>query len=398
MDPIVVVGAGMAGGRAFDVLRKKSSAPVVLVGEEPLPPYNRPDLSKRCLVDDFDESRVLFHPVEHYSDDRTSFRAGTRAVRLEPDARRLTLDDGGELTYSTLLVATGGSPRRLPVPGADLPGIRYLRTLADANALRKRLGEARRVVIVGAGMVGLEVAAAARELGVEVTVVDVCDLPFAALGPEIGHGVLNSHSERGVQFHLGTTVGAFSGEGNADRVVFSDGKKIDADLVVVGIGIEPSTDWLGPAVDGAGGTLAVDSFGRTSLPDVYAAGDVTRWFHPHFGEIHTEHEAVAQNHGMRVAGNIGGAARPFTMIPYAWSDQYDHRLRTVGLASTSLSERQVSVTRADGGIATVFVREGELVGAATLDWPVFTSRLAKAMQAALPLPFTDSVVRELAAD
>jgi 3-phenylpropionate/trans-cinnamate dioxygenase ferredoxin reductase subunit len=398
-DPIVVVGAGMAGGRTFDVLRRKSRSPVVLIGEEKVPPYTRPDLSKRYLQDG-DEHRVLFHPVEHYESERTEFRAGRRAIGLDPDRHRVLLDDGSDQRYSTLVVATGGAPRRLPVPGADLPGVHYLRTLDDARALRAGLVPGQRLTVVGAGLVGLEIAAVAREAGLDVVVVDVCDLPFPLLGAELGERILASHRSRGVEFRMGTSVREFRGTERVREAVLSDGSPVATDIVVVGIGIVPGTDWLSSTLelDPPTGTVTVDSFGRTSASAVYAVGDATSWTHPHFGRIHTEHEAVAQNHGMRVAGNLVGVGKPFSMVPYAWSDQYHHRLRTVGLASTATSDRQVTVGGSDGRMATLFVRGPELVGAGILDWPAFTARLTRAMQAEAPLRLTSELIDELTAD
>jgi 3-phenylpropionate/trans-cinnamate dioxygenase ferredoxin reductase component len=400
MDPVIVVGAGMAGGRAFDALRKRSQAPVVLIGEEAHAPYNRPDLSKGFMLDQIEEDGVLFHSPAYYSGEGITFRSSTRAVRLEPDAHRLILGDDTELTYSRLLIATGGAPRRLAVAGADLPGIHYLRTIPDARGLRQALTTGQRLAVVGAGLVGLEIAAAARVLGLQVTVVDVCDMPFPLLGAELGQRLLVLHQNQGVGFRLGTTVSEFVGDERVERLVLSNGASIEADAAVVGIGIAPCTEWLaalfGP--DLVKGTITTDDLGRTSLPDVYAAGDVTTWAHPHFGQIHSEQEAVAQNQGIRVASNIVGTPRPFTMLPYAWSDQYHHRLRTVGLASVDASDRLIPLSGPDGAMASVFVRGDEIVGAASIDWLNFVARVTKAMQSGLPLHFRDSLLRDLAAD
>jgi 3-phenylpropionate/trans-cinnamate dioxygenase ferredoxin reductase component len=387
----------MAGGRAFDVLRKKSPTPVLLLGDEAVSPYNRPDLSKRYLLDQIDEDRLMFHARDHYGGENAAFRAATRAVGLDPDGHRIQLDNGAKLRYRQLLIATGGSPRRLAVPGAELPGIHYLRTLPDARALRDGLRKQPRVAVVGAGLVGLEIAAAARDLGLDVCVIDVCEMPFPLLGESLGREIQAVHETRGVAFHLGTTVAEFAGDGRLERVVLADGTVIVANLAVVGIGIAPTSQWLSPVLGAelANGTIPTDSFGRTSLPDVYAAGDVCRWIHPHYGELHTEHEAVAQNQGMRVAGNMAGEPKPFDMVPYAWSDQYENRLRTVGLASIESADTSRTFSGPGRAMATVYLRGDELVGAATLDWPAFMARITRALRARPGLGFDDRLLAEL---
>lgn len=399
MDPVVVVGAGMAGGRAFDALSRRSQAPVILIGEEHHPPYNRPDLSKGFLLGQADEEGILLHAREHYSGERLTFRASTRAVGLDPDVHRLFLSNGTDLRYAALLVATGGAPRRLTVPGHDLPGIHYLRTVLDARALQAALTAGPRLAIVGAGLVGLEVAAAARQLGLEVTVIDICDLPFPSLGADIGQRMYTLHQDRGVRFCLGTTVAEFVGSGRLQRIALANGACLDADAALVGIGIGPSTGWLAPVFGSelVKGTISTDVLGRTSIPDVYAAGDVTTWTHPHFGSVHSEQEAVAQNQGLRIAANIIGAPKPFTMLPYAWSDQYQHQLRTVGLASVEISDRLVTLNQPGGAMASVFVRGSEIVGAATIDWPDLLTRVTKAMHSGLPLRFDSGLLRDFAA-
>jgi 3-phenylpropionate/trans-cinnamate dioxygenase ferredoxin reductase component len=389
----------MAGGRAFEALRRRSKVPIVLIGEESGAPYNRPPLSKDFLLGRVEEEAIRFQPPEWYASDRDTFLTSTRAIGLDPEARVITLSDGSEIDYSAVLIATGGTPRRLAVPGDGLPGIHYLRTLPDAYALRAALAGGGDLVIVGAGLIGLEVAAVARQLGLAVTVVDITELPFPALGAELGQRMSLLHQTWGVRFRMGTSVAEFAGSDRLDHVVLADGTSLKADTAVVGIGIAPCTSWLAPVFGSelVGGAIRTGATGLTSFPDVYAAGDVTTWTHPYLGVVHCEQEAVAQNQGLRIAANMLGSPRPFAMVPYAWSDQYDHQLRTVGQANIDLCDSEVNLSGAGGAMASVYVRDNDIVGAATVDWPIFLSRVLKALQGA-PLPYRHSTVRGFAAD
>src|ERR687890_92496 len=280
--PFVVVGAGLAGAKAAETLREEGfDGPVVLVGAEPERPYERPALSKQYLLGSAGRDSVFVHEPGWYADHDVELRTGVRATRLDPAAHRLELDTGEELGYARLLLATGASARRLPVPGADLDGVRYLRTFADSDTLLTDLsGGGRNVVIVGAGWIGLEVAAAARHHGNAVTVVEPQPTPLhAVLGAEMGQVFARLHRAHDVDLFTGTTVREFGGRGDGVPAVVTDGHAgLPADVVVVGVGAIPNTDLAAAAGLEVDNGIVTDHALRTSAPDVFAAGDVTSAF------------------------------------------------------------------------------------------------------------------------
>ena len=280
--PFVVVGAGLAGAKAAETLRGEGfDGPVVLVGAEPERPYERPPLSKQYLLGRADRDSVFVHDAGWYAEHDVDLRTGVRAARLDPAAHRLTLDTGEELAYARLLLATGASPRRLPVPGADLDGVRYLRTLADADRLGTDLaGGGRRVVVVGAGWIGLEVAAAAQSHGNDVTVVEPQPTPLhAVLGAQMGRVFARLHRDHGVELLTDTVVREIRGSGGRVTTVVTDGHAgLPADLVVVGIGAIPNTALAASAGLEVDNGVVTDHALRASAVDVYAAGDVAASF------------------------------------------------------------------------------------------------------------------------
>ena len=332
----VIVGASLAGAKAAETLRTEGfDGRVVLIGEETERPYERPMLSKEYLRGDKPATKLYVHDEGFYADHDIELLTGTRVASLDLGAHEVTLQDGGRMPYSRLLLTTGATPRRLPLPGTDLPGVRYLRQMADSDALRAAITSAGRVVVIGAGWIGSEVAASARQLGAEVAIVAPEAVPLErVLGPELGGVYRNLHSEHGIDLHLSTQIEAIVGNGAAQGVRTTDGLVIEGDLVVVGVGVSPRDEL---ALD-AGLTLengiAVDEFLRTSAPDVFAAGDVAATWNPMYNKrIRMEHWANALNQGETAARNMLGQHTAYAKLPYFYSDQYDLGMEYNGYAS-----------------------------------------------------------------
>jgi 3-phenylpropionate/trans-cinnamate dioxygenase ferredoxin reductase subunit len=336
-EPFVIVGGGLAGAKAAETLRDEGfDGPLVLVGDEPEPPYERPPLSKDYLLGKAERAAAQVHDAGWYDAHRVDLRTGVRATGLDAQAHRLTLDTGDEVGYAKLLLATGSSARRLPVPGADLDGVRYLRTLADSDRLLADLsGGGRTVLIVGAGWIGLEVAAAARHHGNAVTVVEPQPTPLhAVLGPEMGKVFARLHRDHGVDLFTDTTVREFRGTGGRVESVVTDGHAgLPADVVVVGVGAVPNTGLAAAAGLEVDNGVVTDHALRTSAPDVFAAGDVASAFHPLFGRhVRVEHWANALNQGPAAARSMLGQDVSYERVPYFYTDQYDLGMEYSGLA------------------------------------------------------------------
>ncbi len=335
-ETCLIVGASLAGGRAAETLRQAGfDGRIVLVGEEPDRPYERPPLSKEFLRGAYPEAKLYLRPPEYYEQQRIELRLGTRAARLDPAARVVELDSGERLGFDRLLVATGARVRRLDVQGAGLDGVHHLRTRRDAERIRAEMAPGRRVVVVGAGFIGAEVAASCRTAGLEVTMLETAPVPLQrALGEEIGRLYAGFHREQGVDLRTGETVAAFRGGSRVEEVVTSGGARIGCDFAVVGIGVVPDTGWLAGSGLALGDGVVVDEYCETNLPGVFAAGDVASWWHPVLRErLRVEHFDNAQNQGATAARNMLGARVPYAPVPFFWSDQYDLRLQYVGHAS-----------------------------------------------------------------
>ncbi|HYX96767.1 MAG TPA: FAD-dependent oxidoreductase [Geodermatophilus sp.] len=374
-DPFVVVGAGLAGVKAAETLREEGfDGPVVLVGAEPEPPYERPPLSKQYLLGRADRDSAFVHDAGWYAEHDVELRTGVRATRLDPAAHRLTLDTGEELGYARLLLATGASPRRLPVPGADLDGVRYLRTLADADRLRTDLaGGGRRVVVVGAGWIGLEVAAAARSHGNTVTVVEPQPTPLhAVLGAEMGRVFARLHRDHGVELLTDTVVREIRGSGGRATTVVTDGHAgLPADLVVVGVGVVPDSRLAAAAGLEVDNGVVVDEALRSSAPDVHAAGDVAAAFHPLYGRhVRVEHWANALHQGPAAARSMLGQEVVFDRVPYFFTDQYELGMEYSGLAGPG--DTVVCRGDPDGGAFIAFwTADGRVTAGMNVDvWDV----------------------------
>ena len=323
----VIVGASLAGAKAAEALREEGFAGrVVLVGEETERPYERPPLSKGYLLGKDDRSKIYVHEEDWYRKNSVELRLGRRAASLHRDSNELELDDGQRIGYTKLLLATGASPRRLDVPGADLHGVLYLRRVDDSERLRQALRAGGRVVVAGAGWIGLETAAAAREYGCQVTVIEPQQAPLlAALGPEMGDYFASLHRRHGVDLRLDRGVAEIRGDaGRVTAVLTDSGAHIEADTVIVGVGITPNTELAeqaGLPVDN--GVLADQSM-RTEDPDVYVAGDIANAFHPVYQRpIRVEHWANALSQGPTAAKAMLGQQVAYDRIPYFFTDQYD---------------------------------------------------------------------------
>jgi 3-phenylpropionate/trans-cinnamate dioxygenase ferredoxin reductase subunit len=333
----VIVGASLAGAKAAEALREHGfDGRVVLVGAEEDRPYERPPLSKEYLRGEAGRERIYVHGESFYAENAIELRLGRLAIGLDTARHELELDDGDRVRYDRLLLATGAEPRRLALPGADLAGVYYLRSVADADRLRARLARAGRVVVVGAGWIGAEVAASARQRGLEVTIVAPDDVPLErVLGPEVGGIYRDLHTGHGVRMLMGTGVESFAGGGAVERVRTADGQELDCDLVVVGVGAQPRTglaERAGLAVDNG---IVVDEYLRTGVPDVFAAGDVANAQHPFYADaIRVEHWDNALHHGPLAARNMLGGAEPYDRLPYFFSDQYDAGMEYTGFART----------------------------------------------------------------
>ena len=331
----VIVGASLAGAKAAEALRHEGfDGRVVLVGEEAERPYERPPLSKDYLRGEAGREKVYVHDEGFYADQRIELRTSARVVAIEPAAGQVVLEDGGSLPYDRLLLATGAVPRRLPIPGSDLPGVHTLRTLEDSESLRQAITPTSRVVVVGAGWIGSEVAASSRQMGADVVLIERGNLPLErVLGAEIGAVYRDLHTDHGVELLSGTGVEAFAGARSVEEVRTSNGRRIACDLVVVGVGAAPRVELAEAAGLVVDDGIAVDEQLETSAPCVFAAGDVAAAFHPFYqARIRVEHWANALNQGPAAARNMLGTGVPYERLPYFFSDQYDLGMEYTGYA------------------------------------------------------------------
>ncbi|MDQ6744232.1 MAG: FAD-dependent oxidoreductase, partial [Candidatus Dormibacteraeota bacterium] len=330
----LIVGAGLAGGTAAMALRQQGfQGEVVVVGAEGHLPYIRPPLSKEYLRGEAPFADQFVNPPESYASNGIELRLGARAARIDPRDKVVELAGGGRLSYDRLLVTTGGSNRRPSILGIDLKGALQLRTVEESDAIRAQAGAGRRAVVVGMGFIGSEVTASLRAIGVEVTAVDGHRWPLArVLGEEVGQVLAEVHREHGARLLLQESVAAFEGRGRVERVRTSGGSVIECDFAVVGMGIVPAVELLesaGAAVDDG---VLVDELCRTSLPDVYAAGDLANHRHPVFGRLRVEHWNNASNQGRAAALSMLDQGSPYDYVHSFWSDQYDQSLEYVGFA------------------------------------------------------------------
>lgn len=363
---IAVVGTSLAGLRAIEALRREGyPGRICAIGEEPCMPYDRPPLSKQFLKGDWDADKCVLHH-DLADDEGIEWMLARCVTALDPGARRLVFEAGDTLDYDGLIIATGARARKFP-NAPDLEGIFVLRTLADAEALRHALESKPRVAVIGAGFIGMEVAASCRERGLEVTVVEFLDTPLVrGLGCVLGEHVAGVFRERGVEVRCGVGVKGFVGKERVEALELEDGTRVEAEVVVVGIGATPATEWLegsGLALDNG---VLCDEFCAAAAPDVVVAGDVARWRDPRTGlATRVEHWTNAVEQSVHAARRLllGEEVGPFEHVPYVWTDQFDLRIQIAGEVREG-DEMRVGLGSLEAGRCLVlFGREGKLTGA-----------------------------------
>jgi len=332
-DPFVIIGGGLTGGNAAATLREEGfPGPVVLIDGEPGIPFGRPPLSKTYLRSEEELDGWYVRPADWYAGHDVELRHGAAAAAVDPAAHTVTLDSGEELAYAKVLIATGGRNRRLTIPGAGLPGLYYLRTQAECDAIKQEARPGRRAVVVGSGFIGCEVAASLTQLGVRVTVVFPGRVPLErVLGGQVGALVAAFHQGCGVDLRPGEQVTAFEGAERLEAVVTASGHRIACDFAVIGVGITPGFPAV--PVEQQNGILT-DELCRTSAPDVYAAGDVANQLHPLFGRVRVEHYNNAEKQGAAAARSMLGSTAPYDYLYTFWSDQYEHKIEYAGHVTT----------------------------------------------------------------
>jgi apoptosis-inducing factor 3 len=361
---IVIVGGGAAGLAATDMLRRDGyDGPITMISADADPPVDRPNLSKDYLAGEAQDDWIPLWPADLYAERRVELLVNSRVASIDRASRSVVLEDGSRREFGALLLATGADPVRLPIPGAAAADVYYLRTFADSRAIVERAQSAKHVVVIGASFIGLEVAASLRTRGLAVDIIAPDHQPLErVMGTKVGQFVRSVHESHGVVFHLGETVASMEGR----TVKLSGGSSVDADFVVVGVGVRPSValaERAGLAVDRG---ITVNEFLQTSAPGIFAAGDAARWPDPHTGErIRVEHWVVAERHGQIAAKNMLGGRQRFDAVPFFWSQHYDVIIRYVGHAERwddvridgSLQERDATVT---------FLRNGQRLAVATI--------------------------------
>ena len=381
MEHVVVVGSSLAGLRACEVLRSGGFAgAITVVGAERHLPYDRPPLSKKFLAGEWDVDQIALRKPDALGELQLTFRLGAGATALDTVRRTITLADGGVEQYDGLVIATGASCRRLPNQPA-LAGIHELRTLDDAIALRTDLGSRAvpaRVVVIGAGFIGLEAAATARRAyGCAVTVLEGLPAPLVrALGPDMGSAIGSIHGDQGVDIRCDVQVAAIEGDGTrVSGVRLGDGSLVDADVVLVGIGVVPNTAWLvGSGLELRDGVVC-DATLNAGVPGVYAAGDLVRWPNGLFGEeMRVEHWSTASEQGAAAASNLlavsrGEEATPFETVPFFWSDQFDARIQYLGRGGEHDEVRVVAGSVQDRRFMALYGRNGRLRAALGVSMP-----------------------------
>ena len=330
----VIVGASLAGAKAAETLRQNGfDGPVVLIGEETERPYERPPLSKEYLLGEADRETIYVHPEGWHAEHGVDLRLGARVTGLDSPAHEVKVADGSRVGYARLLLATGSSPRRLAVPGADADGVLYLRTVGDSERLGAALRGGGSVVIAGAGWIGLETAAAVRAAGVEVTILEAAELPLLrVLGSEVARVFAGLHRDHGVDLRFGVQVSEITSSGGRVRGVrLGDGSQVEADAVIVGVGITPNSQLAEAAGLAVSNGVVVDARLRSSDPDIYAAGDVASAYHPALGRhIRVEHWANALNQPQAAARAMLGQDVAYDRVPYFFTDQYDLGMEYAG--------------------------------------------------------------------
>jgi 3-phenylpropionate/trans-cinnamate dioxygenase ferredoxin reductase subunit len=368
-DTVVIVGASLAGGTAAGALREEGyEGRLVLIGDEDLQPYERPPLSKEVLRGEQPVESAFLRPAGWWEEQGIEVRFATRADRLDAGERAVVLADGERIAFDRAIVTTGGGNRRLSVPGAELDGVFDLRHVQDAERIREAARAGGRAVLVGMGFIGAEVAASLRQLGVDVTVVEVFETAlYRVLGAEIGRTIEAMHRDQGVDMVFNDTVERFEGGGRVERVVTERGRSIECSFAVVGVGTYPAADVMQGRGIGANGGIEVDAQLQTAMPGVFAAGDVASHDHPVFGRIRVEHYDNAVKMGQSAARNVLGRAEAFDDPHWFWSDQYDTNLQMSGYAPT-WDRMVVRGSLAARSYCAFLLQGGRLRSAVSMDW------------------------------
>jgi 3-phenylpropionate/trans-cinnamate dioxygenase ferredoxin reductase subunit len=383
---IAVVGASLAGVRAAETLRASGhQGRLTLISAEPEMPYDRPPLSKQLLTGEWDTERVWLRKPDHYSALDCHLLLGRRAVSLDPVRRTLRLDDDIDVEFDGLIVATGAEPRRLPAT-PSLPGIRYLRTLPDALALRSSVEHDGRVVVIGAGFIGLEAAARSQRRGAQVAVVESATRPLErVLGPRASALVAQLHADNGVDLRCSTAVSHIEGDSDVTGVRLTDGTLLATKTVLVGIGAAPSTAWLADSGLHVADGVMCDAY-CAAAPGIYAAGDVARWYSTSLGaHVRHEHWTNAVEQARRAAQNMlldPGEQVPYDPVPYVWSDQYDIRIQVLGHWLPDDDVRVLEEDTRARRLVELRGRLGRVTGALTINAPREFLRLKRLVNAA----------------
>jgi 3-phenylpropionate/trans-cinnamate dioxygenase ferredoxin reductase component len=364
---MVIVGGGIAGGNAAAALRDEGfRGQVVIIGQEPDVPFGRPPLSKTYLRSEEDLKDWYVRPADWYEAHDVA-RVESSVTAIDAAAHTLVLDSGRELEYQKVLIATGGRNRRLTIPGAELPGIHYLRTVAECNAIKREAVAGRRAVVVGMGFIGCEVAASLTQLGVGVTAIFPGKNPLErVLGEQVAAVIGAFHRSSGVRLLAGAQVAAFDGNGRLEAVVTADGTRVACDFAVAGVGIEPRVPTVAGSPIAQENGILVDELCRASAADVYAAGDVASHLHPVFGRVRVEHYNNAEKQGAAAGRSMLGSAAPYDYIHSFWSDQYEHKIEYVGHA-TSWDDFAVRGSLEEGKLVGFYLSAGVVRAAVGLD-------------------------------
>lgn len=370
-DRVIIIGAGQAGGQASVSLRQMGyEGEIVLVGDEPAPPYQRPPLSKDYLKGKMERERLFLKPEQFYADQNITLKTSVTAEAIDTSAKTVRFSDGDTLGYSRLIIATGSRPRPLPIKGADLRNVMDLRTLQDIDELKPLVVEGKKALIIGAGFIGLEAAAVMRGLGLDVTVIELSDRVLARVTfPVMSEFYETLHTRHGVKLVLSRSVNEITGLEAATGVVLDNGDTLEADFVLVGIGILPNMEIARDAGIACGNGILVNEDAMTSEPDVYAIGDCAHRPLVHYGRegrLESVHNAIEQ--GKIAAANICGKPRPAEDVPWFWSDQYDTKLQIAGLST----DADTVVTRGDpasGHFAVFYFRDSALIAVDAVNSP-----------------------------
>lgn len=375
LSRVVVAGASLAGLRAAEALRQLGyDGSLTLIGAEQALPYDRPPLSKEVLKGDWEpEKTALVRDPERFDALELDLRLGRRATGLDLQARRIELDDGDPVAFDGLVIATGAAPRKLPGQDA-LAGVSALRTLDEAVAIRSALEQTPRVAVVGAGFIGAEVAASCRQRGLDVTMIEAMPVPIErAVGADVGETVAAAHRDQGVDVRLGVGVEALEGTDRVERIRLSDGSQVEADVVVVGIGVAPCTDWLEGSGLALGNGVVCDAHCAASAPGVVAAGDVAQWYNPLFQEdMRIEHWSNAAEMARAAVETLlagDGEAPVYESVPFFWSDQYDLKIQSAGRLAGADESEVVHGSLAERNFLKLYGRKGRLVGALAFNQP-----------------------------